>query len=213
MLLSLESTFVFLANTKSGSTSIEQILRRHSQVQIRHDPGLKHMNVETVDELFSPLLKRAGLSLDDLFVFAVLREPVSWVTSWFNYRSRPALDGKPRSLADIDFSDFVQQFVSDPRPPLGYQSANFMLGDTLGVDAVLDHARLPEAFGAIADDIGRDISSKITSIRRNTSETIRCRPSDIADADRQVLEQHYADEIALYKQVAAAPDGVYRPQR
>lgn len=213
MLLSLDSRFVFVANTKSGSTSIEKILWRQSEVQIRRDPSLKHMGLETIDELFSPLLSQSGLALSDMFVFAVLREPVSWVTSWFNYRSRPKIDGSPRSLADVEFPEFVERFVSQPRPPLGHQSQNFMVGERLAVDALLDHARLPEAFGAIAGDLGRDISDNVTRVRRNTTETIRCRPGDVTANERRVLEAHYAADVALYQAVATAPKGVFRPTK
>jgi hypothetical protein len=47
---------------------------------------------------------------------AVVREPLSWFGSWYRYRQRPALDGRPASTKGIGFDAFLAA-CCDPSPP------------------------------------------------------------------------------------------------
>ena len=47
---------------------------------------------------------------------AGLREPVSWLGSWYRYRQRDFLDGKPVSTRGISFDAFVQGYLQGKRP-------------------------------------------------------------------------------------------------
>lgn len=51
-----------------------------------------------------------------LEVMAVMREPVSWLGSWYRYRQRPFLKGSPNSTADVSFDRFVQGYMRGRQP-------------------------------------------------------------------------------------------------
>ena len=118
------SGFVFLSMTKTGSTAIHQHFSRHAQVLARNPPRMKHMTAKTFTELIVPLLERYGRPRESYEVMCIAREPVDWVGSWWRYRARPAMEGKPKSTADLSFDEFAEQVVSG-KVKLG-SSANFV---------------------------------------------------------------------------------------
>jgi hypothetical protein len=46
----------------------------------------------------------------------VMREPVSWLGSWYRYRQRPFMAGKPNSTHGISFDDFVLAYMKGNKP-------------------------------------------------------------------------------------------------
>ena len=54
---------------------------------------------------------------DDLELLAVVREPVDWLGSWYRYRQRPFLDGRPTSTKQVSFDQFCDAYARGDRPP------------------------------------------------------------------------------------------------
>ena len=105
MLVFTKSRLVFLAMPKTGSTAYHTALGPHADLVITDPPELKHAPIYRCDRFFRPIYdKVCGVELETL---AVMREPVSWLGSWYRYRQRPFLNGKPNSTAGISFDDFV----------------------------------------------------------------------------------------------------------
>ena len=105
MLISAQHRFVFIASAKSASTSIEKVLRPFSDIAITD--RLKHMPAESVIRNFRFYFNSFGrLGHRQFFKFGVVRDPVEWVISWYNYRSRDKLRGNPRYTGDISFDQF-----------------------------------------------------------------------------------------------------------
>src|SRR6476469_3594766 len=93
-----KNKFIFVANTKCASTSIE-----HSKIaeisEIKLTYGLprigRHMSIDDISEKFNFLFEE--YKLNEFFKFGVIRDPLDWVVSWFNFNSRPeARDPKYR---------------------------------------------------------------------------------------------------------------------
>jgi hypothetical protein len=74
-------------------------------------------------------------------LMAIMREPVDWLSSWYRYRSRPALAGQQQSTSDMDFDTFVEAWLSEAPPvfaQIGRQSRFLSEEDgTLGRHASL----------------------------------------------------------------------------
>ena len=51
--------------------------------------------------------------LFDYETCAVIRHPVNKLISWFQYRSRPQLTGKPRYAGDMSFKEFINSHEGD----------------------------------------------------------------------------------------------------
>jgi len=47
----------------------------------------------------------------------MMREPISWLGSWYKYRQRPFLDGTPRSTANVSFDEFILAYMKADKPP------------------------------------------------------------------------------------------------
>ena len=47
---------------------------------------------------------------------AVMREPVSWLSSWYRFRQRPFMKDKPNSTHGISFDEFVLAYMKGKRP-------------------------------------------------------------------------------------------------
>jgi hypothetical protein len=52
----------------------------------------------------------------ELELLAVMREPISWLGSWWRYRQRPFMKGKPNSTQGISFDDFVLAYLKGKKP-------------------------------------------------------------------------------------------------
>jgi hypothetical protein len=83
--------FVFIANSKCASTSIEALLADAAEIVCSAPPRRKHMPWSAVRKQYAFLFEEAGQPVESFFRFGVMREPVDWFRSWFNYRS-----GDPR---------------------------------------------------------------------------------------------------------------------
>src|SRR5689334_13449694 len=95
MLLSYTKRFFFIANTKTASTTIERNLRRHADISICATRMGKHMSYAQAVRNFQFVFKKSGMPAEAYFRFGVVREPVEWVVSWYNYRHRDQLLAKP----------------------------------------------------------------------------------------------------------------------
>ena len=115
MLVFWKEKLVFLAVPKTGTTAIEGALAERASLVLRDPPGLKHTPAFRFERFVLPYF---GTVDDSAFeTVAVIRHPVDWLGSWYRYRSRPALAGKPNSTADITFDQFVREYCKGkPKP-------------------------------------------------------------------------------------------------
>ena len=52
----------------------------------------------------------------EMDVVAVMREPFSWLGSWYRFRSRPFMKGKENSTSNVTFDDFILAYCKDKKP-------------------------------------------------------------------------------------------------
>ncbi|KMK67176.1 hypothetical protein IMCC21224_112041 [Puniceibacterium sp. IMCC21224] len=115
MLVFWKQRLVFLAVPKTGTSAYEAALAPHASMTVLDPPELKHAPVYRYNRFFRPMFEKMGASHMD--VLAVIREPVSWLGSWYRYRQRPYLERRPTSTADISFTEFVEAYCRGDRPP------------------------------------------------------------------------------------------------
>lgn len=124
MIVFYDERLVFLSVPKTGTTAWQRALLSRADIVISDPPQLKHAPVYRYNRWFRPMFdKVCGV---DLELMAVMREPVSWLGSWYRYRQRPFLNGRPTSTAGRSFDEFVQGYMAEDRPPwadVGSQAA------------------------------------------------------------------------------------------
>jgi len=124
LLIFFKPRLAFLSVPKTGSTAYETALRPFADMVISDPPLLKHAPVYRYNRWIRPMFLR--VCDVELELMAVMREPISWLGSWWRYRQRPFMDGKPNSTAGISFDDFVLAYMKGKRPSfadIGSQAA------------------------------------------------------------------------------------------
>ena len=114
MLVFYKERLVFLSVPKTGTTAYQSALRDRADIVISDPPELKHAPVYRYNRFLRPMFEKVcGVEMETL---AVMREPVSWLGSWYRYRRRPFMRGKPNSTEAIGFDDFVAAYLRGDRP-------------------------------------------------------------------------------------------------
>lgn len=114
MLVLFKERLVLLSVPKTGTTAYETVLRDRADIVISDPPGLKHAPVYRYNRFLRPMfLKVCDAEME---LAAVMREPVSWLGSWYRYRRRPFMEGKVNSTHGISFDDFVEAYMKNNRP-------------------------------------------------------------------------------------------------
>lgn len=115
MLVFWKQRLVLLAVPKTGTSAFARALAGHASMSVQDPPELKHAPLYRYNRFFRPMFEKMGV--ERMETLAVLREPISWLGSWYRYRQRPFLDGKPTSTKGIDFDAFVDAYARGDRPP------------------------------------------------------------------------------------------------
>lgn len=162
MLIFWKARLAVLAVPKTGTTALEDALGFLADAAILNPPGLKHCTVKKYRRELAGFFEQKGKR--PLELVAVMREPVSWLGSWYRYRSRPELSGQPNSTAGMSFEAFVSAYLSDPQPPFARvgSQAQFLDG---GVDHLFSH---DDTSGLLTFLEGR-VGTKIDLQRANVS--------------------------------------------
>jgi len=215
VIISLQQQYVFVATTKAASTTIERLLLPHAEICLHGEPKLKHMPLGKIHSVFAPLFGQSSLDLTDFVSFGVMREPTEWVISWFNYLSRPGLAKRnsARYVGEIDFDEFCSGLTlpMEQRPTwtIGGQLNRFALEGKLGINALVDHARIAAGFAQLTDLIGHDLSADLQTRRDNASRNVRLRIDDVTEAQQTTLSERFREDYELYAKVRQSPNGLY----
>jgi hypothetical protein len=194
--------FVFLAMTKCASTAIEDELQEDGLVITRNHPGLKHMNYGGFSRSLLPLLRRAGFKPNTYDVVCVFREPISWMHSWYRYRSRKALvkAGRARNyVGDMSFDDFCNAYIEGRErfaTSIGQQSRFVRSPEhKVAVDRIFRYEEMPRFVAYMTDRLGRRISLEQLNVSPTTD-------LELAPSTRARLREHLADDYDIYERLA-----------
>ncbi len=114
MLVFFDERLVFLSVPKTATSAWQAQLGPMADIIISDPPDLKHAPVYRYNRWIRPMIEKVcGVQME---VMAVMREPVSWLGSWYRYRQRPFMEGRPNSTQGIDFEEFVDGYTRGQRP-------------------------------------------------------------------------------------------------
>jgi len=139
---------------------MEQVLAPHAAIAVLDPPELKHAPVYRYNRFFRPMVEK--FIADDMEVMAVIREPRSWLGSWYRYRQRSFLDGQPQSTSGLSFEAFVKGYLARPRKSfanIGSQ-AKFLEPRPNGtiVNHLFRYENLEDAIAFLQSRLGLEIS-------------------------------------------------------
>lgn len=198
MLVFWNKKLVFLSVPKTGTTAIEDALAPSADMVISNPPELKHAPVYRYNRFFRPMFERA-CNVDDLELMAVMREPVSWLASWYRYRRRDFMRGHRNSTHDVSFDAFVQEYMKgDKKAPFANvgSQAKFLEPRPNGVK--VDHLFRYEDQPKLIAFLEKRLDQHISLERKNTSPTA---PLDLPKKTLSKLHRKCAAEFELYESI------------
>lgn len=121
MLISTKYDFVFLCMPKCASNSVEEMLKPFSDIFYLGRPEFRHTSISTYNSCVVPYLETTVGSLR-LETVCLIREPISWLYSWYRFLSRkdlraPSHPKHDKSTMGRTFEEFLEAFMSKERPP------------------------------------------------------------------------------------------------
>lgn len=114
MLVFFKERLAFLSMPKTGTTAYQTALALRADLVVSDPPLLKHAPVYRYNRFIRPMF--LNVCDTEMELMAVMREPVSWLSSWYRYRQRPFMKGKPNNTHGITFDEFVLAYMKGKRP-------------------------------------------------------------------------------------------------
>lgn len=197
MLVFMKERLVMLSVPKTGTTAWQTALAPVADIVVRDPPELKHAPLYRYNRFFRPMFEKVCAT--EMETVAVMREPVDWLGSWYRYRQRPFMTGKPNSTQNISFDDFVDAYSSG-KPPgwanVGSQ-AKFLEPRPNGTAVThLFRYEDPQALLSFMQDrLGREITLQRENVSPQMSLTL-------SEGIAQKLRRKRAEEFDLYMSIA-----------
>ncbi len=197
MLVFFKERLAFLSVPKTGTTAYEAALAPRADMVISEPPMLKHAPVYRYNRFIRPMfLKVCDTELE---LMAVMREPVSWLGSWYRYRQRPFMQGKPNSTFDISFDDFILAYMKGDKPgfaDVGSQ-LNFMKSQPNGTS--ITHYFKYEDQPRLQAFLKERLDVELNLTRENVSPQMTLELSPDVEAR---FKRKFSDEYDLYHSIA-----------
>lgn len=200
MLVFWKARLVLLAVPKTGTTALERALLPYADSAILNPPQQKHCTVRRYRNQVQKFFEQRGQR--KLELMAVVREPISWLSSWYRYRARDDIRGSANSTAEVSFDHFVDAWLQESPPEfakVGRQSRFVADEDgSLGVDHLFRHDQLDRAVAFLE---GR-INQKLEVGRSNVSPA---RDVGLSPAMEARLRKEAPEEFALWDHLGGEP--------
>lgn len=169
MQVSLKHGFVFFCTPKNASNSVEAMLRPHIDLDLQGSPAVRHTNVRQYRQYLAPYLATVApqVSLETL---ALVREPVSWLYSWYRFRARSELreSRHVNSTAHVTFAGFLEAYLEDPQPEFARvgSQAEFLQDEqgAAGIDRLFAYEGLQGLVDYLSDRIGEPLSLRTINV-------------------------------------------------
>ncbi len=202
MLVFSREKLVILSVPKTGTTAYEAALAPLASLVLTGPPELKHAPVIRYNRFFRPMLEMFVDEKPD--IMAVIREPVSWLGSWYRYRRRDFMRGKPNATHDISFDGFIEAYMRGDKPEFANvgSQAKFLAPAKNGTAAT--HVFRYEDQAGIIAFLEERLATRITTDRRNVSPVM---PLDLSPEIEARLRRKCEDEFRLWQSIG--PGGSY----
>lgn len=199
MIIDTHRKFIFIATSKTASTSLESVLGPGADFWIRRPAAKKHLFLSTVLREFRGELAVRNLSISDLFKFAVMRDPIDWIQSWYRYRISNEIGAPlPKGTTfDEFFFDLRDWNVIQADGSKNLQKDRFTLDCQFGLDLLIDYSNLQAGFSKIRKRLG--ITSELSYL--NVSN-MKCDHLKISQSTKRELREFYAEDYEFYHRYA-----------
>ena len=194
-----KANLAFLSVPKTGSSAYETALRTHADVVISDPPLLKHAPVYRYNRFIRPMfLKVCDTELE---LMAVMREPISWLGSWWRYRQRDFMKDKPDATHQISFDDFVLAYMKGQKPGFADVGSQFNFLKRQPNGTGVSHLFRYEHPTRLNEFLSDRLRIEFTLGRENESPVL---PMGLSADVENRFRRKFEHEFALYNSIPSA---------
>lgn len=196
MLVFFKERLAFLSVPKTGTTAYETALGSRADLAIVNPPLLKHAPVYRYNRFIRPMYKNVCDA--EMELMAVMREPVSWLGSWYRYRKRASMQGHPNGTHDLTFDEFVLGYMKGDKPGFANVGSQLKFMATQPNGTGITHHFRYEDQPRLQAFLNERLGVTLDLARENASPTMDVSLSpDVEERFRR----KFADEFALYDSI------------
>lgn len=196
MMVFFKQRLAFLSVPKTGTTAYEAALRDHADLVISDPPLLKHAPVYRYNRFIRPMFQKVCDT--ELEIVAVMREPISWLGSWWRYRQRSFMEGKDNATHGISFDDFVLAYMKGDRPSFAEVGSQLKFLETQKNGVGVKHLFRYEDQPRLISFLEEKLQTKIELDLRNVSPEI---PVEVSDDVAFRFRRKFSEEFELYESI------------
>ncbi|KIN69659.1 Gamma-glutamyl kinase [Sulfitobacter donghicola DSW-25 = KCTC 12864 = JCM 14565] len=137
----------------------------------------------------------------EMELLAVMREPISWLSSWYRYRQRPSMKGNPSSTFDVTFDEFVLAYMKGKRPPFAEVGSQLKFLERQPNGTGITHLFAYENQERLQRFLEERLSVKLDLPQQNVSPQI---PVNLSPDVEQRFRKKFAEDFALYDSIPKA---------
>lgn len=197
MLVFWKQNLVFLSVPKTGTTAWQQALAPLASMVILDPPELKHAPLYRYNRFFRPMFDKTGG--EGIETLAVVREPTSWLGSWYRYRRRPFMKERANHTFDVSFDDFVQAHIAEKPPGFANVGSQFRFLEPRRNGLAVTHLFRYEQQPALIAFLQERLGTMPDLPRVNVSPEIDLA---LSPATKAALRQARTEDFALWEGAA-----------
>lgn len=154
MIINFDRRFIFIANLKCASTSIEQVLRPDSEVAIMESRFGKHYPYRLIEDRFFWIFRT--IPKDQFFVFGVMRDPVDYLLSLYNSHCAARFKDDPVVYTGgMSFDDFLTRWKDRNEDQMVPQYTRFLDGGSMiAANYIISYDKLAHGLAEVGREIG-----------------------------------------------------------
>jgi hypothetical protein len=190
-MISFAERFVLIAVPKCGTTSLEAALAPHLPTRLAGPPAVKHATLRDFNRYLRPFLAEKGF--EGFETVGTVREPIDWLMSWWRYRSRDAIRGRPKYAGHVTFDEFARAYLSPDPPPYARMHERHPSELLVDGDRAADLLFRYENLDALVQWLSERLGVELDLPRRNVSAAPRAQVDPALEGDlRDALAADYA---------------------
>lgn len=199
MLVFFKERLAFLSVPKTGTTAYQTALAGRADMVISDPPLLKHAPVYRYNRFIRPMF--LNVCDAEMELMAVMRHPVSWLSSWYRYRQRPFMKDKPNNTHGISFDDFVLAYMKGKRPGFAEVGSQLKFLERQPNGTGITHLFRYEDQPRLQRFLEDRLDVKLSLARENVSPAIDV---TLSPEIEERFRRKFAEEFELYESIPNA---------
>ena len=210
MLISLSKQFIFVANLKTASTSIEQVLGHVAEIRLERSEWGKHASLAQIEEF--DWIPRGVLDFSAFKKFGVIRDPVDWLFSLYQSHQHEKFSNIPHLYTGgMSFDNFISDWCQRNTDQCAPQYTRFLKkGGQHGLDVTILYQELQDIWKLLLEYLDVKAIQNLPTL--NVSPEIQANMKLSPDNVNYVEEKYKDDYDLIESSSTAEPVASWRKQ-